>query len=90
VTALVEDSPVEAEPARFARPQTSFEGYLANSEPYFAAVREAGDVVWFEDESKRAQTAQRLGLPADVPELELRRALFERRHSTTNQQEMPV
>uniref|UniRef100_A0AB39U2N4 Uncharacterized protein n=11 Tax=unclassified Caudoviricetes TaxID=2788787 RepID=A0AB39U2N4_9CAUD len=57
----------------------TFEQYLERSEPYFAAIREAGDLPWFEDTEKRAATAVRLGLAADAEPLEVRRALWERR-----------
>ncbi|MCV7217149.1 hypothetical protein H7J51_17910 [Mycobacterium crocinum] len=62
------------------RPETSFEEYLERSEPYFAAVREAGNLPWFEDPEKLAATAAKLGLPADADPMKLRRALWERRN----------
>lgn len=55
-----------------------FTEYLAQSEAYFSVVREAGDEPWFENDERRAKVAARLGLAADTPALELRRALFER------------
>lgn len=58
-----------------------FTGYLERSEAYFAAVRDKGDAPWFENDERRAKVADRLGLPADTPALELRRALFERGQS---------
>uniref|UniRef100_A0AB39U256 Tail assembly chaperone n=1 Tax=Mycolicibacterium phage Alyssa1 TaxID=3240801 RepID=A0AB39U256_9CAUD len=62
------------------RPDNTFEQYLERSEPYFAAVREAGDLPWFEDPEKRAAAAVKLGLSAETDPLELRRALWERRN----------
>ena len=64
-----------------ARPIRSFDEYLASSEQYFAVVREAGDEPWFENKERAAAMAARLGLPADTPPLELRRALWARGRS---------
>jgi len=61
-----------------AWPSRTFDEYLSSSEQYFAVVREAGDEPWFEDKERAAAMAARLGLPADTPALELRRALFDR------------
>lgn len=59
----------------------TFEQYEESSRPYFEAVSEAGDLAWFEDQARAARVAERLGLPPTTPTAELRRALWERRHS---------
>jgi hypothetical protein len=59
----------------------TFDDYLASSENYMAAIREADDLPWYDDPDRRAKVAARLGLPAETPALELRRALFERARS---------
>lgn len=59
----------------------TFEEYEARSASYFDAVREAGDLPWFEDPEKRAPALSVLGLPEDTPPIELRRALWERRYT---------
>jgi hypothetical protein len=56
----------------------SFERYLEQTENYFAAIRAAGDLPWFEDPEKRAEIVARMCLPQDIDPLELRRMLFER------------
>lgn len=67
------------------REQTAFDRYLERSEPYFDAVRAAGDKPWFEDPEKRAPALAALGLPVDTPPIELRRAMYERGHRKENQ-----
>lgn len=88
MTAAVEATEAEVEPARFARPRTTFEEYLTNSAPYFDAVRKAGEddpekqqtAPWFEDDDRRTAMAARLGLPADADPMVVRRSLFDRRY----------
>lgn len=57
---------------------TTFEEYLDRSEAYFAVVREDGDLAWFDCPERSAKVAARLGLPADTPPIDVRRALFNR------------
>lgn len=63
---------------------TTFEDYTASSENYVAAIREAGDLPWFEDPERRSRAAAQLGLPEDTDPMELRRALWARRHKRSN------
>lgn len=49
-------------------------------QPYEAAVIEQGGVPWVSDPDKRQVMAARLGLPADTPDMDLRRALWQRRN----------
>jgi hypothetical protein len=81
-TAVDESTEVEVEPARFARPRTTFEEYLTRSEAYDAAIRDAEDdsLPWHEDPEKLAAMAARLGLTADTDPLAVRKALFDRRY----------
>ena len=60
----------------------TFEQYVDLKAPYFDAIRDAGDVPWFEDPEKRSAIISGLGLPADIEPIELRRALWERRSYT--------
>jgi hypothetical protein len=55
-----------------------FDEYVDNSANYFTVVRDAGDAPWFEDPERRAKVAAQLGLTADIPALEVRKALFEK------------
>lgn len=48
--------------------------------PYEQAVIRNGGVPWPMDPEKRAATADLLALPVDTPDMELRRALYERRN----------
>lgn len=56
----------------------TFDEYLELSENYATAIREAGDLPWWECPERSAAMADRLGLPSDTPALDLRKALFER------------
>lgn len=52
--------------------------------PYFAAFAEhdyANAVPWFEDPQRCAAVATRLGLPAETPSDDVRRALWNRRYT---------
>lgn len=65
------------------RDQT-FLRHLFNTADYFAAVRAAGDLAWFEvGHPRRTEVIDQLGLADDIEETELRRALFARRYETT-------
>lgn len=58
----------------------SFESWWEQcGQPYEAAVLEAGGTPWPDDPVKRQAVAGRLGLPADTPAMELRKALWEHR-----------
>jgi hypothetical protein len=57
---------------------STFEEYLERSENYFSVIREANDLPWYDDPDRAAKVAAQLGLAADTPALDLRRALFER------------
>jgi hypothetical protein len=59
--------------------EAAFAVMVARTEPYFAAVQEAGDLPWFDHPEKRAAAIERLELTGDVEPMELRRALFDRR-----------
>jgi hypothetical protein len=61
---------------------TFSEWWRLYGEPYERAVIEAGGTPWPLDPAKRAVTADKLGLPADTNPMELRRALWERQHTT--------
>lgn len=62
--------------------EADFQRYLQASTNYFAAIREAGDLAWFEDGHPRRYVAlAQLGLDDDVTEIELRRAMFMRRYN---------
>jgi hypothetical protein len=56
----------------------SFTEHLERTERYMQTIRDAGDLPWFEDPERCAKVAAKVGLPADTPPLELRRALFAR------------
>lgn len=59
----------------------TFEDWWERSgQHYEAAVIEAGGTPWVADPKKRAAIAKRLGLPENTPDMELRRALWERRN----------
>ncbi|MDV6310265.1 hypothetical protein R4227_22270 [Gordonia amicalis] len=64
--------------------EAEFQTYLAMSANYFAAIREAGDLAWFEPgHSRRYVILAQLGLDDDIEEADLRRALFMRRYKET-------
>jgi len=66
-------------------PAETFEELVERQEPYFAAVKAARDLAWFEvGHKRRAEIVGQLGLPEDIAETELRRALWERRHPRSN------
>jgi hypothetical protein len=61
--------------------EQAFMRHLFNTADYFAAVLAAGDLPWFAaGHPRRAEIVAQLGLPDDIAETELRRALFERRY----------
>ena len=64
-----------------------FRAYLERTVPYAAAIREAGDLPWWEDPERSARVAAHVGLPADAPAEDLRRALFFHHHQDTNTRE---
>lgn len=65
-----------------SRDPATFEQHLERSVPYVAAVHAAGDLAWFEPgHPRRARVIERLGLADDISELDLRRALWDRRSS---------
>ena len=65
-----------------AAPAVTFREFCERQEPYLAAVREAGDLPWFEvGHPHRAVIVAQLGLPDDIEAMALRRALWERRYS---------
>jgi len=64
-----------------ARPARTFTEYLERSENYAQAIRDASDLPWWECPERAPKMAARLGLPADTPPLELRRALWARGRS---------
>ncbi len=65
-----------------AEHEAAFQQSLKRQAPYFAAVEAAGDLAWFQPGNpKREATITKLGLPADVSDLELRRAVFFRRYA---------
>ncbi|MGW8815505.1 hypothetical protein [Gordonia terrae] len=64
--------------------EAAFQKHLAMSANYFAAIREAGDLAWFEPgHSRRYVILAQLGLDDDIDETDLRRALFMRRYKET-------
>lgn len=63
---------------------TTFQDYTASSENYMAAIREDGDLPWFENPERRSRVAAQLGLPQDTDPTELRRVLWARRHKRSN------
>lgn len=66
---------------RADRPPLTFEEYAEGRANYFASIQEAGDLAWFQvGHERRDAVVATLGLPADIPETELRRALWERRY----------
>ena len=48
--------------------------------PYEAAVIAGGGTPWPLDPEKRSKLVERMGLPADIDSMELRRMLWERGH----------
>ena len=56
-----------------------------HGQPYEAAVIAGGGTPWLLDPVKRADTAERLGIPADTDPMELRRARWERRSARSEQ-----
>ena len=58
--------------------EVAFQRYLASKENYTQAIYAAGDLPWYEHPERSAALAAQLGLPADTPPMELRRALFHR------------
>lgn len=65
--------------------EARFQEHLTRSKPYFAAVRAAGDLPWFcEGHDRREVVIEALGLPADIAELDLQRALFMKRYQESN------
>lgn len=60
--------------------EVAFQRHLQMSAKYFEAIREAGDLAWFEDgHPRRYVILSQLGLDDDIEETDLRRALFMRR-----------
>ncbi len=63
---------------------STFEEYLERSESYVEAIRTAGDVPWFAaGHPRRSEVVARLGLPENISEIDLRRALWARRNQAT-------
>lgn len=63
------------------RPELTFERWFEkHGQPYEAAVIAGGGTPWPMDPEKRAAVAGQLGLPVDTGPMELRRALWARRH----------
>lgn len=58
--------------------EAAYQRYLAATENYNAAIREAGDLPWWADPSRRAAVCRRIGIPEDTEPAEVRRALFQR------------
>lgn len=54
--------------------------WTKSGQHYEQAVRDAGDLPWPEDPTKRHAVAARLGLAEDTDPMELRRALWARRN----------
>jgi hypothetical protein len=64
-----------------AEQEAAFQLHLDSTATYFAAVREAGDLPWFAEGSpRRTEALAQLGLPEETSGLDLRRAMFLRRH----------
>lgn len=62
--------------------EQEFLRFFFHQADYVAAVHAAGDLMWFEQgHPKREQMITELGLPDDVSDDELRRALFDRRYA---------
>ena len=59
--------------------ELAFQTHLKRSENYFNAIRDNGDLPWFEDAERRAEVADQLGF-IDVSDIDLRRALFMERY----------
>ena len=63
-----------------SRNPVTFEEHLERSVPYFAAVHAAGDLAWFErGHPRREMSSLRPSWAITITELELRRALWDRR-----------
>ena len=61
--------------------EAAFERHLQMSAKYIEAIHEAGDLAWFEHgHPRRYVILSQLGLDDDIEEIDLRRALFERRY----------
>lgn len=56
-----------------------FQAYLERSEPYVAAIREAGDVPWWEDPERVARLETRVPGISEMTTTERRRALWDRK-----------
>ncbi|MFA5707389.1 hypothetical protein [Mycolicibacterium sp.] len=65
---------------KWERPETFSDWWQKCGLPYEASVIANGGTPWALDPEKRAETAKRLGLPEDTDQMELRRALWERRY----------
>lgn len=66
------------------RREEAFQHHLDKSENYVAAIREAGDVPWWENPEKLAKLENKIpGISAMTPD-ERRRALFMRHHQNPN------
>lgn len=63
-----------------SNPEEAFQLHLERSAVYFAAVEAANALPWFADPEKSKAVIDRLGLPEDISELDLRRALFMERY----------
>ena len=61
-------------------PRTFEEWWERHGQPDEAAVIANGGTPWPLDPEKRAVVVERLGLPADIDPMELRRMLWERGH----------
>jgi hypothetical protein len=61
-----------------AWPSVDFDTYIERSTNYAQAIRDNGDLPWWECPERSAAMATRLGLPTDTPPLALRQALWKR------------
>lgn len=60
--------------------ESAFQRHVERTENYFAAIRANGDQPWFSvGHPRRAKALERLGLPEDTTEEDLRRAFFMKR-----------
>ena len=66
-----------------------FQDYLTSRAPYFEHIESKGDKPWFKDEERREAVRLRLGLDADVSEIDLRRALFFRKYRPCRREPAP-